>query len=107
MISTRKLSLLPPIDQLRSVLQAMAMLDAILSPEWEYRYYSFNARWSKGATYWSIEAGGERFDDVVWTYTSPFPESQKIAGLVAFYNERVDHYVDGKLQPRPRTKFSR
>src|SRR3954447_21601600 len=59
------------------------------------------------ATYWSIDAGGERFDDVVWTYTSPFPESQKIAGLVAFYNERVDHYVDGELQPRPRTKFSR
>ena len=25
--------------------QAIAMLDAILSPEWEYRYYSFNSKW--------------------------------------------------------------
>jgi choline dehydrogenase-like flavoprotein len=36
----------------------------------------------------------------------PFPEAQKIAGLMAFYNERVDLYVDGVLQERPSTKFS-
>jgi uncharacterized protein (DUF427 family) len=34
------------------------------------------------------------------------PESQKIAGLVAFYNEKVDIIVDGVLQERPSTKFS-
>ena len=31
---------------------------------------------------------------------------QKIAGLVAFYDEKVDVHVDGVLQERPRTKFS-
>jgi uncharacterized protein (DUF427 family) len=36
----------------------------------------------------------------------PLPESQKVAGLVAFYNEKVDIYVDGELQERPRTHFS-
>jgi phosphotransacetylase len=35
------------------------------------------------------------------------PESQKIAGLVSFFNEKVDVYVDGELQERPRTKFSK
>jgi hypothetical protein len=25
---------------------ALAMLDALLSPEWQDRYYSFNQRWS-------------------------------------------------------------
>jgi hypothetical protein len=25
---------------------ALAMLDAVLSPDWESRYYSFNRRWS-------------------------------------------------------------
>lgn len=59
------------------------------------------------ATYWSVDAGGERVEDVVWTYRAPFPESQKIAGLAAFYNERVDLFVDGVLQERPRTHFSR
>jgi hypothetical protein len=32
--------------------KALAMLDAILSPEWEYRYYSCNGKWvrrSKGS----------------------------------------------------------
>lgn len=36
---------LPPPEALRRRAQALAMLDAILSPEWEYRYYSFNAAW--------------------------------------------------------------
>ena len=46
MISTRDLSLLPDVDGLRRTLQSMAMLDAILCPEWQFRYYSFNAAWA-------------------------------------------------------------
>jgi hypothetical protein len=34
------------------------------------------------------------------------PESQKIAGLIAFYDERVDVCLDGERQARPSTKFS-
>jgi uncharacterized protein (DUF427 family) len=45
-------------------------------------------------------------DDLVWSYRMPLPESQKVAGLVAFYNEKTDIYVDGVLQERPHTKFS-
>ena len=45
-------------------------------------------------------------EDLVWSYRMPLPESQKIAGLVAFYDEKVDVYVDGQLQERPHTKFS-
>jgi uncharacterized protein (DUF427 family) len=29
------------------------------------------------------------------SYRTPLPESAKIAGLIAFYNEKVDLYVDG------------
>ena len=58
------------------------------------------------AMYWSLEIGARRYEDFVWSYRTPLPESQKIAGLAAFYNERVDLYVDGELQERPRTKFS-
>lgn len=58
------------------------------------------------ATYWSLVLDARRYDDFVWTYRAPFPESQKIAGLVCFYNERVDLYVDGAPQDRPQTKFS-
>ena len=30
----------------------------------------------------------------------------KIAGLVCFYDEKVDVYLDGELQERPRTHFA-
>lgn len=56
-ISTRKLRLLPDVDRLRALLQSIAMLDAILSPEWEYRYYSFNSRWSKREQMGSMRDG--------------------------------------------------
>jgi uncharacterized protein (DUF427 family) len=55
------------------------------------------------AEYWSL---GAEFPDIAWCYRTPLPESEKIAGLVAFYNERADIVVDGVLQERPITKFS-
>jgi len=58
------------------------------------------------ARYWSVEADDELVPDLVWSYPTPLPESIKIAGLVSFYNERVDLRVDGVLLDRPRTKFS-
>ena len=58
------------------------------------------------ASYWSLVLDASRHDDFAWCYRAPFPESQKIAGLVCFYNEKVDLYVDSELQARPRTKFS-
>jgi uncharacterized protein (DUF427 family) len=58
------------------------------------------------AEYWSVRAGDRVHEDLAWSYRTPLPESQKIAGLVAFYNEKVDIYVDGVLQQRPKTKFS-
>jgi hypothetical protein len=44
-ISTRDLSRLPSIDRLEKITQSIAMLDAIVSPNWEYRYFSFNGEW--------------------------------------------------------------
>jgi uncharacterized protein (DUF427 family) len=58
------------------------------------------------AGYWSVDTGRGVHPDLVWIYRAPLPESQKIAGLACFYNEKVDLYVDGELQPRPRSPFS-
>ncbi|MEU4515208.1 DUF427 domain-containing protein [Nonomuraea wenchangensis] len=54
------------------------------------------------AEYWSVNGQ----EDLAWSYRTPLPESERIAGLIAFYNEKLDIYVDGELQERPRTKFS-
>ncbi len=58
------------------------------------------------ARYWSLTIDGSAHENILWGYDSPLPESQKIGGLVAFYNEKVDIYVDEVLQERPSTKFS-
>jgi hypothetical protein len=53
MISTRDLSYLPDVGRLKAAFQSMAVLDAIIMPEWEYRYYSFDDDRSpdRGVTY--------------------------------------------------------
>jgi uncharacterized protein (DUF427 family) len=58
------------------------------------------------ARYWSVTVGGKTHENVAWAYDSPLPESQKILGLISFYNEKVDIYLDEVLQERPKTKFS-
>ncbi|WP_433464965.1 DUF427 domain-containing protein [Spirillospora sp. CA-142024] len=57
------------------------------------------------AEYWSVRAGGELHPDLAWSYPTPLDESRKVAGLVCFYSEKVDIFVDGVLQERPKTKF--
>ncbi|GAA4494208.1 hypothetical protein GCM10023172_03950 [Hymenobacter ginsengisoli] len=45
MISTLQPNLPAPAD-LQRLCKALAALDAINSPDWEYRYYSYNPEWS-------------------------------------------------------------
>ena len=58
------------------------------------------------ASYWSVDTGRGVHADLVWIYRTPLPESQKIAGLACFYDEKVDVYLDDVLQDRPKTHFS-
>jgi len=58
------------------------------------------------ASYWSVDTGTDIHEDVVWIYRTPLPESQKISGLAAFYDEKVDVFLDGVAQRRPHTAFS-
>jgi hypothetical protein len=46
MLSSRSVDELPNVDELKRISQSLAMLDAIMMPDWEYRYYSFDANWS-------------------------------------------------------------
>lgn len=58
------------------------------------------------ARYWTLDVGEASHENVMWGYDTSLPESQKIAGLVAFYNEKLDIFVDEILEERPKTKFS-
>jgi uncharacterized protein (DUF427 family) len=68
----------------------------------------------KGTTsaYWSVrtDQGVEKDPavekDLAWAYDFPTRQLLPIAGLIAFYNEKVDVFLDGELQERPTTPFS-
>ena len=51
------ISKLPGIETVRSHSQAMAMLEAILCPDWSYRFFSFDSRWSAGESLASMQDG--------------------------------------------------
>src|ERR1700760_751452 len=62
----------------------------------------------KGTTsdYWSARIGDALHEDIAWSYAYPSPQVLQIAGLIAFYDEKVDTFLDGVQMERPRAKFS-
>lgn len=52
----------------------------------------------KGRTsgYWSAEVRGETYPEVAWAYDFPTTALTAVAGMVAFANEDVDLFLDGR-----------
>ena len=48
------------------------------------------------ASYWSAEVAGQVYNDLVWSYETPIPGAEQIAGLMCFYPDRVELSVDGQ-----------
>ncbi len=62
----------------------------------------------KGTTsdYWSVQTGSMLHRDLAWSYRFPTRELLPIAGLIAFYDEKVDVFIDGVAQERPATHLA-
>jgi uncharacterized protein (DUF427 family) len=59
------------------------------------------------SSYWSVKAGGQVYDDIVWGYLDPLPEIPKIKNLLCFFNENVDAIsIDGQTEVKVTTKWS-
>lgn len=58
------------------------------------------------AEYYHVVIDGQEARDIVWYYRLPTHECAAIAGLVCFYNEKVDILLDGNLLEHPKTPFS-
>lgn len=53
------------------------------------------------ANYYDVRLpDGTTAENSVWWYRNSNPECIEIRGLVAFYDEKFDVFVDGELQPR-------
>ncbi len=58
------------------------------------------------ASYWSVKTGERTLENIVWSYNDPIAENPRIKGLMCFFNEKTDIYVDGDLQQCPITPWS-
>ncbi|MFG2043978.1 hypothetical protein [Dactylosporangium sp. NPDC048998] len=63
---------LPDIPVLRERCRALAMLDAIMSPDWESRYYSFDSRWAPGEEMASMRNGSGDAWSIVFSPVGAF-----------------------------------
>ncbi len=59
------------------------------------------------ARYWTLRIGDAEHRDLAWGYDTPIDGVERLAGLVCFYDERVEVAIDGETQPRPETPWSR
>jgi uncharacterized protein (DUF427 family) len=62
----------------------------------------------KGRTshYWSVQLGDTVHADLAWSYDFPTRQLLPIAGMIAFYNEKLDIVLEGERLARPVTHFS-
>ncbi|KIK66694.1 hypothetical protein GYMLUDRAFT_37839 [Collybiopsis luxurians FD-317 M1] len=59
------------------------------------------------ANYYHVQtAPDKKAEDAVWWYRNANLECATINGFLAFYDERVDVWIDGEKQMRPRTHFA-
>ncbi|MES2287818.1 MAG: hypothetical protein V4547_19175 [Bacteroidota bacterium] len=57
MISTQNYSSLPDRKSLQTICKAISVLDAIISQEWDYRYYSYNSKWADQEEFFEMRNG--------------------------------------------------
>jgi uncharacterized protein (DUF427 family) len=58
------------------------------------------------ARYWSVALPSATVPDIVWGYEAPLHDAIGVAGLVSFFDERLDVVLDGRRRDRPLTPWS-
>ena len=57
MISTKDYSLLPNRKALQTICKAISVLDAVICQEWQFRYYSYNNKWTDDEEFCEMRNG--------------------------------------------------
>lgn len=93
--------------------RALVLFETGLQPRWylpkvdvrmdllEPTDHSTRCPYKGQAEYWSARVDDKLEENVAWSYRTPLPESERIAGHISFYDERVDLFVDGERRERP------
>jgi hypothetical protein len=54
-----------------------------------------------------VRVGDALVEDLVWSYPDPNHEAAPVRDLMCFFSERVDIELDGELEERAQTQWSR
>ncbi|MEU3690920.1 hypothetical protein [Streptomyces narbonensis] len=81
---------LPGIEELRDHSRGLAMLEAVLCPEWESRYYSFDAHWSESEQLASMKDGQGDEYTIVLSPAGAFARVFAHESLLSPYGELAD-----------------
>ena len=58
------------------------------------------------ATHYDVTAGDAVLADMAWSYDEPLDDAEPVQGLVCFYQERLDLFLEGEKVERVRTPWS-
>jgi uncharacterized protein (DUF427 family) len=58
------------------------------------------------ASYLTVVTATGEHPDLVWYYPEVLPSVEAIRDRLCFYNEKVDVFLDGEPEERPRTRWS-
>jgi hypothetical protein len=105
-ISTRDLTAFPSIPRLNRVTKSLAVLDAIIMPEWDCRHYSFNTKWSAGLEMSSMRNGQGDAWFCVFSDVGVFLKGFDHESQMSPWNRKPPHVWRGVLDEVP-DKFSR
>jgi len=89
--STNNTQLPHPLE-LKKRCQSLALLDAILSPEWEYRYYSYNKQWSEEEEFFQMRDG--QGDEMLVLFTAKGTVINGFAHELYDYEEQLPKKED-------------
>ena len=92
------------IEAIREKMKILALSDAILSPDWEYRYFSYNSNWSNAEEMASLRdgCGGEWFlwlTDNLAGYKCLSPEDGLMQNLDEIKNKIPNNYNSFITEP--------
>jgi uncharacterized protein (DUF427 family) len=62
----------------------------------EITEHTTNCPFKGDASYWTLEHEHGRHENIVWSYETPLDSLPEIAGLLCFYDERVDLVASGE-----------
>lgn len=101
MIATRNPLPIPESDQLRRLMQSLAMLDAILCTEWEYRSYSFDAAWDSHSQFASMRDGSGDWFCIVFTPAGSLLKGFVHESVMSPYRHDLPHLWPGIFAGMP------